>query len=232
MRSPEPVALVTGANRGTGQAIIHQLRDRGYRTYELNRTFDGNRPGVVQCDVSRPEQVRLAVERITAETGRIDVCVANAVDRVLKNISDLRQEEWDHLVSTNLSSVFALVKETLPWLRESRGLMVVMGSNSADNFFEGGVAYSSTKAGLRAIVENLLVEERKNGVRACLVTPGAISNLDGDESPQKISVDSVARCIVSIAHEWPHDLVVSNIEIRPSSVPPFPIQGIDRLLYL
>jgi NAD(P)-dependent dehydrogenase (short-subunit alcohol dehydrogenase family) len=227
------VALVTGTNRGSGRAIADELLDRGYRLYSLNRSLAGDGPlGEHRCDLSDPGQIRDAVGRVLADAGRLDVCVSNAVDRVLDPIASLGETDWDRLVSVNLSACFHLIKAVLPALRAARGVFVAMGSHAATRYFEGGAAYSATKAGLKALVETLLLEERRNGVRACLVSPGAIANLDGDESPYKMSTRSVARCVGTIVDSWPRDLVVGEIEVRPADLAEPPVIGIDRLLHV
>jgi NAD(P)-dependent dehydrogenase (short-subunit alcohol dehydrogenase family) len=233
MSSEQQVAIVTGANRGAGRAIADALAVRGYRVCELNRTLAG---GVDAdewlCDLADPAQLVMAVGEVLDRYGRVDVCVANAVDRVFDPIAELSVEDWDRLVAINLSSVFRLIKAVLPALRESGGTFVAMGSHAASRFFEGGAVYSATKAALKPLVETLLLEERHNGVRACLVSPGAIANLAGDDSPHKMSVASVGECVATIAHEWPRDLVVGEIEIRPASLPAPPVTGLDRLQHV
>ncbi|MDG9701967.1 SDR family NAD(P)-dependent oxidoreductase [Streptomyces sp. DH37] len=229
-----PVALLTGTNRGTGRAIAAALHGRGYRVRSLNRTLGGEDwLGERECDLSDPPRLAGAVADVLAETGRLDVCVANAVDRgVLLPLEALPDQDWDRLVAVNLTSVFRLIKAVLPALRRSEGLFVAMGSHAGSRYFEGGAAYSATKAALKALVETLLLEERGNGVRACLFSPGAVANLDGDESPHKMSTASVAECVATVVDSWPHDLVAGEIEIRPASPPNPPVTGIDRLLHV
>lgn len=227
------VALITGTNRGSGRAIAEELRGRGYRLHSLNRSLAGEDwLGEHRCDLADPAQIREAVGQVLDEAGHLDVCVSNAVDRVLDPIAELSGADWERLVSINLSAGFHLAKAVLPALRARRGIFVAMGSHAGTRYFEGGVAYSATKAGLKALVETLLLEERRNGVRACLVSPGAIANLDGDESPHKMSTRSIARCVGTIVDSWPRDLVVGEIEVRPADLAEPPVTGIDRLLHV
>lgn len=227
------VALITGTNRGSGNAIAEELRDRGYRVFSLNRSLAREEwLGEYVCDLADPAQIRKAAGQVFDKAGRLDVCVSNAVDRVFDPIAELSGADWERLVSINLSACFHLIKAVLPALRASRGVFVAMGSHAGTRYFEGGAAYSATKAGLKALVETLLLEERRNGVRACLVSPGAIANLDGDESPHKMSTRSVARCVGTIVDSWPTDLVVGEIEVRPADLAEPPVTGIDRLLHV
>jgi len=228
-----PVALVTGSNRGTGRAIAASLHARGYRVRSLNRTLSGEEwLGERRCDLTDPDRLAACVAEVVSETGRLDVCVANAVDRVFLPLEQLSAKDWDRVVAINLTSVFHLIRHTLPALRGSGGLFVAMGSHAGSRFFEGGAVYSATKAALKALVETLLLEERATGVRACLVSPGAISNLDGDDSPHKMSTASVGECVAAMIDTWPRDVVVGELEIRPASPPRPPVTGIDRLLHV
>jgi 3-oxoacyl-[acyl-carrier protein] reductase len=229
----ERVALVTGTNRGSGLAIARELAERGYRVHSLNRTLL-KEPWLNEraCDLSDRERIKTAVREVIEEAGRLDVCVSNAVDRVLEPIATMDESAWERLVSVNLSANFHLTRAVLPALRESRGTLVFMGSHAGSRFFEGGVAYSATKAAMKAFVETLLLEERCNGVRACLVSPGAIANLEGDVSPHKMTTESVGRFVGTLVDSLPGDIAVGEVEIRPATLPPPPVTGIDRLLHV
>ncbi|GAA3229167.1 SDR family oxidoreductase [Nonomuraea helvata] len=228
-----PVALVTGVNRGSGKSIAEELHRRGYRVFALGRTLLGEDwLTEYACDLTDPAQIRSGVGRAVSEAGRVDVCVSNAVDRVWDPIASLREPDWDRLMAVNLSASFHLTKALLPAIRAARGQFVFMGSHAGTHYFEGGAAYSATKAAMKAFVETLLLEERKHGVRACLVSPGAIANLDGDEAAYKMATASVAACVGAIIDGVPGDLVVGEIEIRPAQPLPPPVAGIDRLLYV
>nr|AKA87339.1 short-chain dehydrogenase [Streptomyces antibioticus] len=228
-----PVALLTGTNRGSGRSIARELHARGYRIFSLNRTLTGEEwLHEERCDLADPEQIRGGVARVLATAGRLNVCVSNAVDRVLDPIADMRWEDWDRSLAVNLSANFHLTQAVLPALRSGDGLIVFMGSHAATRYFEGGAAYSAAKAALSAFVETLLMEERNNGVRACLVSPGAIANLDGDVDPHKMTTHAVAKAVVSIIADFPRDLLVGEMEIRPAALPERPVTGIDRLLHV
>jgi 3-oxoacyl-[acyl-carrier protein] reductase len=234
MSSREPrTALLTGTNRGTGLAIAEELHRRGYRVVAINRTL-GGQPWLieVQCDLVDHAALERAVEIIMAAYGRLDICVFNAVVRRLGRLAELERAAWSDMIAVNVLSVVSLIRSTLPAMRANRGKYVIMGSHAGSHYFEGGAAYSATKAALKAVVETLLLEERANGVRATLVSPGAIANRDTDDSAYKMAPASVARLVGILAQEQPEDLVVGDIEIRPSRLRESEITGLDRLQHV
>ncbi|OLB79925.1 MAG: short-chain dehydrogenase [Actinobacteria bacterium 13_2_20CM_2_71_6] len=225
-----PAALVTGANRGTGLAIAQELHRRGYRVGALNRT----RLGVdwlheFACDLTVPESVDAAVAAAVDRFGGLDACVTSAVVRRLGAVAEIDPRCWDESVAVNLTSVFRVIRATLPAIRSGAGCYVVMGSHAGTRFFEGGAAYSATKAALKALVETLLLEERVYGVRATLVNAGAIANRPGDDLPYKMATASVARWVGAIVQDQPHDVAVGEVEIRPARLAAPQVAGMARL---
>lgn len=229
-------AIVTGTNRGTGHAIAEHLHERGYRVVGLvRRRSRGNPPSrweEIECDLRDPTRLSGAVQEAVAGLGRLDLCVCNAVTRSLGSVSTLPPAAWDEAVAVNLTSVFRLIQLTLPAVRAAEGRYVVMGSHAGSHFFEGGAAYSATKAALKGLVETLLLEERPHGVTATLVSAGAIANLEGDIDEYKMSCRSIARLVVAVAVDHPSDLMVGEIEVRPSRLQSFPLVGLERLQHV
>ncbi|GGY04817.1 SDR family NAD(P)-dependent oxidoreductase [Streptomyces djakartensis] len=226
----DPVVLLTGANRGTGRAVAEELHASGWRVHALSRT-PARLPWMheVICDLRHPEQVGLAVDRVAKAAGGLDAVVTGGVVRALGDVASLPLDDWREAVDVNLTSVLALVQSALPHLRRGGGRIVLMGSHAGSRFFEGGAAYCMTKASLKALAEVLLLEERVHGVCTTLISPGAIANLPGDDSPMKMATSSVAQA-VRWALEAPDDTVVGELELRPARIPARPaVSGLDRL---
>jgi 3-oxoacyl-[acyl-carrier protein] reductase len=222
-------ALVTGANRGTGLAIARRLEGAGMSVWQLNRTVSAAGRRQIQCDLSDPGAVRRSVQHAIDEAGgRLDVFVANAVERYFSPIADAESSRWSHALAVNLGSIVEALRTALPALRAAHGTVVLMGSHAGSRFFEGGACYCASKAALKAVCEVMLLEERRNGVRTCLVSPGAIANQDGDPGLFKMATDSVAGLVEYLALA-PADVAVGEVELRPSALPPQTVTGIDRL---
>ncbi|HYZ77831.1 MAG TPA: SDR family NAD(P)-dependent oxidoreductase [Gaiellaceae bacterium] len=224
-------ALVTGTNRGLGRGIAVAFAEAGYRVASLNRTLAGDdeRLGEIECDVSSPSELergfRLARERL----GGLDVCVASAGIRRRAPAHELAREEWLATLETNLTSVLELYRLVREDLRDG-GDFVVVGSQAAREQFEGGAAYSASKAALAALAEVILLETRELDFRLTLVTPGPVRNRADDPSPYKMAPLNVGRAIVA-AVEAPRDVTVAGLDLRPTRGAPSPVVGIERLQY-
>lgn len=222
-------ALVTGANRGTGLAIARRLEGAGMSVWQLNRTVSAAGRRQIQCDLSDLGAVQRSVRRAIDEAGgRLHVLVANAVERYLAPIADMDPDRWSHALTVNLGSIMETLRTALPALRAAHGTVILIGSHAGSRFFEGGASYCASKAALKAVCEVMLLEERCNGVRTCLVSPGAIANQDDDPGQFKMATDSVASLVEYLALA-PADVAVGEVELRPSALPPQTVTGLDRL---
>jgi 3-oxoacyl-[acyl-carrier protein] reductase len=227
------IALLTGTNRGTGRGIATALHDGGWKILSLNRTLTGEAwLGEIRCDLASPDGLESAIAEVQRRVDRLDACVLNAAVRRLAPVAELPLTDMTSSVLVNLVAPFRLTQATLPLVREAAGAYIFMGSHAGSRFFEGGAAYCATKAALKALVEVLLLEERPAGVRAMLVSPGAIANRPGDESAVKMSPFSVGRLVARLIMDTPRDIAIGEVEIRPAQLGAPTTLGIDRLQYV
>jgi NAD(P)-dependent dehydrogenase (short-subunit alcohol dehydrogenase family) len=224
------VALVTGSNRGLGYGIARAFHRAGYRIVSLNRTLANEEwLGEIRCDLAAPDEVAAALAIVRQEIVRLDVCVLNAAVRRFGSVAELDPLALRTSLAVNLGAPVLVVQGCLPLLRSAKGVIVVIGSHAATRYFEGGVAYSATKAGLKALVETLLLEERRNGVRATLVSPGAIANRADDHATTKMTTDAVGEFVRWTAERTPDGIALGEVEIRPLVLGEAPVVGIGRL---
>lgn len=222
--------LVVGSNRGLGRGIATAFHQAGFEVVSLNRTLTGE-PwlGEVECDVAEPRSIRDALGRLRERDLVLDVCVLNAAVRRLAPVARMSDQDWNDSVAVNLTAPFLLSRGLLPLTRRPGGLLIVIGSHAGTHYFEGGAAYCATKAALKALVEVLLLEERPAGVRAMLVSPGAIANRAEDTSPWKMAPESVGRALTQLCLDLPEDVAVGEIELRPAVLDGSSVVGIERL---
>ena len=177
------VAIVTGADRGIGSAIVSRLLADGYRVVaaDLGPTgceayADDDRVAIVLADVS----VRTDAERIVATAlerfGRLDALVNNAgiLDRFLP-VGEVSDEVWAKVIVVNLTGPMYLARAAMPHLIASRG--VVVNVSSVGGLFGGraGAAYVASKHGLIGLTKNIAATYAADGVRAVAIAPGGVS---------------------------------------------------------
>ena len=189
--------VITGASRGIGAELARRLAADGARLALVARSREalttlaaelGGEP--VVCDVGDPAQVERAAEHIaTLAGGAPDVVVNNAGVFTIAAAHKTSVELFRRTLEVNLVAPFALARAFLPAMRErGSGHLVTLGSVADRNIFPGNAAYSASKYGLRAMHEVLRAELRGSGVRATLVSPGAVDTelwdpIDPDNRP-------------------------------------------------
>lgn len=186
--------LVTGANRGIGQALVHEFIARGAeRVYAGTRgpvAFDDERITPVLLDITQPDQVARALEHIDA----LDVLVNNAGIAQFDDLSNPAVLE-QHL-AVNLFGTFRMTQAALPLLVRSRGTVVNHVSVAAFAPVPIWPAYSASKAAAFSLTQSLRLQLAGRGVRVQAVLTGPVDTemTHGIEMP-KSSPQAVAAGI-------------------------------------
>lgn len=194
----ERVALVTGASRGIGSAIARQLVGDGLivigtattqagaeQISQAIREAGGKGAGKV-LNVTDTGQMQALLKAIGDEYGAPTVLVNNAGitrDNLLMRMKD---EEWDAVIATNLSSVFRLCKACLRGMMKSRwGRIVNIGSVVGATGNAGQANYAAAKAGLVGFTKSLAKEVGSRNITANTVAPGFIDTDMTRELPEE-----------------------------------------------
>jgi NAD(P)-dependent dehydrogenase (short-subunit alcohol dehydrogenase family) len=129
----------------------------------------------VLCDVSKPQQVQAAVEKVTGAFGRVDALVNNAGVAVFKPIAETSFEEWRHVLGTNLDGAFLCTQAFAPVMRKTGGGAVVnIASISGLRASTLRVAYGTSKAALIHLTKQQAVELGHVGIRVNAIAPGPV----------------------------------------------------------
>ncbi len=173
MRFSGKVALVTGGRSGIGRAIAERLREEGARVFTAQRGDDPDFENVV-ADFADPDAPARAVGAVIERAGRFDVLVNNAGMMQEAGVEELSLADWTRTLTVNLTAPFLTIKAALPFLRETKGAIVNVGSIEGLASNPGHAAYCASKAGLHALTRAVAVDHGAEGIRCNAVAPGWI----------------------------------------------------------
>ena len=209
--------LVTGGNRGIGQAVAQAFVAQGDK---VAVTYRSGRPPAgmlgVRCDVTDTEQVEQAFTEVEAAHGPVEVLVANAGitrDTLLLRMDD---DDWSTVLDTNLTGSFRVTRRaSRGMLRMRRGRIVLISSVVGLSGSAGQANYAASKAGLVGFARSVARELGSRGITTNVVAPGFVETemtavLPEDKKQEYLgqiplgryaSVDEVAATVVWLASE-------------------------------
>jgi NAD(P)-dependent dehydrogenase (short-subunit alcohol dehydrogenase family) len=174
-------ALVTGGSSGIGFAIARMLRDEEFEVTVASRTAEKLERAAkelgahaVVTDVSDEDEcVRLVTEH-KERFGRIDVLVNCAGVGIGGNVENMPTKHWDLQFDVNMRGAFVITRESIPMLKEAKGMIVNIASIAGTGAARGLAAYGAAKAALIAFTRSLNAELDDDGVRATAICPGFV----------------------------------------------------------
>lgn len=179
------VALVTGASRGIGKAIVTELVGRGavvigtatteMGAVRINDYLSANGGAGRVLDVCNAESIKTLVEAINKEFAPVSILVNNAGitrDNLLMRMKD---DEWESVINTNLSAVFRVSKACLRgMMKQRKGRIINIASVVGLTGNPGQANYAAAKAGLLGFGKSLAREIGSRGITVNTVAPGFI----------------------------------------------------------
>lgn len=237
----EKVIVIMGASSGIGEATAKLLASKGAKLVIAARRKEriealakslGDNVYSCQADVRKREQVRNVIRFAIEKFGRVDVLFNNAGIMPQGNLSQLEFDKWYEMLDINIMGVLNGIGAVLPLMQKQKsGLIITTDSVAGHVVYPGSAVYNGTKYAVRAIMEGLRQEERDNGIRSTIVSPGMVStelfHTVGDpaietslrtisEKPgNSLSPEDVARAVL-YAIEQPDSVTISEILLRPA----------------
>lgn len=194
-------SIVTGGNGGLGQRICRALADAGSDVAVVySRSRDGAeevasglhdtgvRARAFQCDVTRPEQIERLASEVLDAFGRIDILVNDAAYNKMIPFDDLdgAYEEWDKMISINLTGPMLCIRAVVPAMKRQGGGRVVNISSVAGMTPSGSsIPYAVAKAGLNHLTRCMAVGLAPEILVNCI----ASGFLEGTKATGNLSVE-------------------------------------------
>jgi NAD(P)-dependent dehydrogenase (short-subunit alcohol dehydrogenase family) len=232
MQLEDASALVTGAGRGIGRAIALALAREGVSVTGVARTAAdlnslveeieaaGGRGCAFAGDVRDPSVSAGAVATAADRFGGLQILVNNAGVGAFSNVADTTDEDWDRVISTNLTAVFRVTRAALPHLAHKGGHVFMISSLAGINPIAGMAAYCASKAALDHFSSSLMLEVRQSGIKVTTLAPGSVdTEFAGMPAPPDrswmLTPEDLARTVVDLlkGRDAAH---LSRIEMRPS----------------
>jgi 3-oxoacyl-[acyl-carrier protein] reductase len=230
------VAVITGAGRGIGAAIAHELSNLGVTAVLCGRTRAalelsaqaigqaGGKAEVVVCDVTSLPSVESAAMRVETSLGRVDILVNNAgVGGFGGPLHQLAPDSWEQILNTNLRGVFYTTRAFAPMMIRARsGHIINISSLAGKNALPNGAAYAASKWGLNGLSFSLAEELRGHNIRVAVICPGS-TNTDlsphaGKDHSKMLQPEDVAHAVTMLVSQAPQSFV-SEILMRPTQKP-------------
>jgi NAD(P)-dependent dehydrogenase (short-subunit alcohol dehydrogenase family) len=178
------VAIVTGGGSGLGFAIAEKFVQQGITTVIAGRDKEklhtakeklGDLCFAIPCDVSDLSSVPGFITSVIKQFGQIDILVNNAGINMKKEFTDVTDEDFQKIITTNLTAVFSISREVVKqMLLQQAGCIINISSMAAQYGLPKVIAYSASKTAIDGMTRAMAVELSPKGIRVNAIAPGFI----------------------------------------------------------
>ena len=178
------IAIVTGGGSGLGLAIAQKFTQEGIQTIIIGRDEEklksakekiGANAFTLSCDLSDLNSIPSLVQKIITEFGQVDILVNNAGINMKKEFTEVTDEDFQRIITTNLCSVFTMSREVVKhMLQKESGCIINISSMAAQYGLPKVIAYSASKTAIDGMTRAMAVELSPKGIRVNAIAPGFI----------------------------------------------------------
>ena len=196
-------ALVTGASGAIGGAIVRVFHRQGATVAVSGTRRDvldtlaaslGDRVHVIPCNLADKDEVEALVPKSEELMGRLDILVANAGVTKDNLLVQLRDEDWDQVLTVNLTATFRLARAAVRGMMRRRfGRIIAVSSVVGVTGNAGQSNYTASKAGLIGFIKSVAAEYARRGVTANIIAPGFIASAMTEKLNEKQREAILAR---------------------------------------
>jgi NAD(P)-dependent dehydrogenase (short-subunit alcohol dehydrogenase family) len=178
------VAIVTGGGSGLGFAIAQKFISNNITTIIAGRNVEklaaakeqlGELCFAMPCDVNDLKSIPAFIQEVLAKFGQIDILVNNAGINLKKEFTEVSDEEFQNIITTNVTAVFSMSREVVKhMLQKKSGCIINISSMAAQYGLPKVIAYSASKTAIDGMTRAMAVELSPNGIRVNAIAPGFI----------------------------------------------------------
>lgn len=208
MTAAKKTVVVTGGESGIGRATARLFAQAGHSVFvgdhrlrEENREVYSRLKIAAQlCDVQKESELQQLIAQAVAQTGRLDVLVNNAGVGLVKQITEVTEEEWDRCLDTNLKAAFFGCKHAIPAMKAAGGGAIInIASNAGLLPRAHDPVYSISKQALVALTKSLALCHAADRIRINAVCPGPVgeTGMINDELRESPDPDATRRKLIN-----------------------------------
>ena len=202
------VVVVTGGSRGIGAEIVKTLAKEGYsvilnynkseqcaKAVESELKKQDYTVDIFKADVSKKEEVTAIINYAINKYGKIDVLINNAGISQSKLFTEITDDDWDNMMSNNLTSAFYCTREAAKnMIHNKEGVIINISSIWGITGASMEVHYSTAKAGLIGFTKALAKELGPSNIRVNAIAPGIIAT-DMNKEYSKEDIEEIKSAI-------------------------------------
>jgi 3-hydroxy acid dehydrogenase/malonic semialdehyde reductase len=243
----QPIAFITGASAGIGEATAHILAANGYRLILLARRLErleqlaaelkkayGCTTLLCELDVRNRNDVQRTVEELPSEWKQISVLVNNA--GLASGLSPIEKgdiDDWDVMIDTNVKGLLYVTRNVAPlMIANGKGHIVNIGSIAGKEVYANGNVYCATKHAVDALNKAMRIDMAQYPIKVTAIHPGAVETefsivrFHGDESKAKKVYEGFENLVAQDIAEaiWfalsrPAHVNINELTIMPTAQP-------------
>jgi 3-oxoacyl-[acyl-carrier protein] reductase len=235
------LVLVTGASRGIGNAIALTLGAAGATVIgtatseegakNISKTFSENNilGRGMSLNVTDNDQISNVLKAVTEEYGTVDILINNAGITRDNILLRMKEEEWDEIINTNLSSVYKMSKAVLKGMVKKRSGRIISITSVVGSMGNAGQSnYAAAKAGIMGFTKSLAREVGVRGITVNAIAPGFIktdmTNALSEEQKEALAsqiplgrlgtVDEIAQSVLFLAGDSGSYITAQTIHVN------------------
>ena len=181
------VAIITGGGSGQGAVEAKLFAKEGAKVVVTGRRIEqlesvvdaiksaGGDAIAIKHDVTSEADWQNVIQKTVETYGLLNVLVNNAGIVIMKNIEETNLDDWNKVMSTNVTGAFLGIKYAIPEMRKAGGGSIINISSISGILGIGAAAYNASKGAVRILAKNIAADYAKENIRANSVHPGVIS---------------------------------------------------------